>query len=143
MTRAAQVLARTEARQTAFLQAFAELGTITGACRTSGVGRRSVYDWLADDERFAREFDAARETAADVLEAECRRRGLEGVEEPVYYQGQVVGTVRRYSDACLLALLKAYRPDRFTGRGGHAAPVDRVAVVRVSYDHNMKPDKLE
>ena len=66
------------ARQTAFLQAFAELGTVTGACRMSGVGRRSVYDWIAHDQRFALEFDAAREAVADLLEAECRRRGVDG-----------------------------------------------------------------
>jgi hypothetical protein len=78
-----------------------------------------------------------------VLEAECRRRGRDGVEDPVYYQGAVVGYHRRYSDACLLALLKAHRPDRFTGRAGHAGPTDRRTVVRVSYDHHMKPDDLE
>ena len=78
-----------------------------------------------------------------MLEAECRRRGHDGVEEPVYYLGQVVGSIRRYSDACLLALLRAYRPDRFSARRGHAEPTDRRPVVRVSYDHNLKPDDLE
>ena len=127
------------AGQTAFLQAFAERGTVTAACLASRVGRRTVYDWIAHDERFARDFDAAREAAADVLEAECRRRGQDGVEDPVYYRGQVVGSVRRYSDACLLALLKVYRPDRFTGRGRHAGTADRARrgrsrVLRLPYE---------
>ena len=145
LTLAAQALERTVAAQTAFLQAFAERGTVTAACLASRVGRRTVYDWLAHDEQFARDFDAARHAAADVLEAECRRRGVDGVDEPVYYRCTVVGSVRRYSDACLLALLKAYRPDRFTGRGGHAGTADRggeAPIVRVSYDYHMKPDDM-
>jgi hypothetical protein len=146
VTLAAQALARTVAAQAAFLQAFAERGTVTAACLASRVGRRTVYDWIAHDERFARDFDAARQAAADLLEAECRRRGQDGVDEPVYYRGAVVGYHRRYSDACLLELLKAYRPDRFTGR---RAPMGTTAggagstIVRVSYDHKMRPDDLE
>ena len=66
---------------------------------------------------------------------------MDGTDEPVYHRGAVVGYTRRYFDACLLALLKAYRPDRFTGRG-QAGTRDRGTVVRVSYDHNMKPDDL-
>jgi hypothetical protein len=57
---------------------------------------------------------STRQAAADVLEAECRRRGQHGVDQPVYYRGAVVGYTRRCADAGLLALLKAYRPDRFT-----------------------------
>jgi hypothetical protein len=80
-----------------------------------------------------------------VLEAECRRRATSGVSEPVFHRGEVVGYVQRPSDACLLALLKAYRPDRFAGRRGHAGAADRGVgspVVRVSYDAQMKPDDM-
>lgn len=61
----------------------------------------------------------------------------------VYYQGQVVGTTKKYSDLCLLALLNAYRPEYFkhrhehTGKGGGP-----MAVIHVSYDANMKPDDM-
>ena len=51
--------------------------------------------------------------ATDTLEMEARRRASLGVEEPVYYQGQVVGYVRKYSDVLLMFLLKAQRPEKF------------------------------
>jgi len=39
----ARALEHREAGQAAFLKALAEVGTVTAACLTSGVGRRTVY----------------------------------------------------------------------------------------------------
>jgi hypothetical protein len=57
------------------------------------------------------------EEAADVLLAEARRRAIEGVEEPIMHQGQVVTTVRRYSDLLLIFLLKSARRRDFDPSG--------------------------
>lgn len=51
--------------------------------------------------------------AADRLEREAWRRAVEGWEEPVYPKGQLVGTVRLYSDTLLALLLRAARPKRY------------------------------
>ena len=110
--------ARTARQQAAFLEAFVALGTVEAACRRVGVGRRTVYDWAEDDESFADRFQEARAAVADRLEQECRRRALDGTAEPVFFEGRVVGARQRYSDLCLLALLRAYRPERF-GRDSH------------------------
>ena len=70
-------------------------------------------------------MDHAREEAADTLEAEARRRAIEGVEEPVFHKGQRVGTVRKYSDLLLIFLLKGVRPQKFRDnyqRAGTGAP---------------------
>jgi len=58
------------------------------------------------------------------------RRGVEGVLEPVWYNGKIVGHRRRYSDVMLIFMLKARRPGTFrdnatiehSGHGG--APLD-------------------
>lgn len=47
------------------------------------------------------------------LEAEARRRAMDGVDEPVYHKGEVVGHVRKYSDTLLIFLLKAHRPHKY------------------------------
>ena len=68
-------------KQRAFLAAFAGAGT----CRrraSRAAWPSTVYNWLEQDEAFARLFDDARQTATDVLEAECRRRALQGVRIP-------------------------------------------------------------
>ena len=131
-------------KRRAFLAAFAERGSVQAACLESGVGRRTVYHWLERDEAFAPQFDDARQTATDVLEAECRRRALEGVPAPVYYQGKMVGHAQKYSDLLLLALLNAYRPERFGRRQEHRDRKGATlsAVVHVTYDARMKPDDM-
>ena len=53
------------------------------------------------------------EEARELLEAEARRRAAMGVEEPVFYKGQVVGHIRKYSDNLLMFLLKAHWPEKF------------------------------
>ena len=100
-------------KQRAFLAAFAERGNVQAACLESGVGRRIVYHWLKHDEAVRTAVRRRRQTATDVLEAECRRRALEGVPGPVYDQGKMVVHAQKYSDLLLLALLNAYRPERF------------------------------
>ena len=131
---AARARERSASRQQTFLKALEGLGTIQAACLASRVGRRTVYDWVEKDKHFADAFQLARDVAADVLEAEARRRGLEGVAEPVFFQGAVVGHVTRYSDACLMALLSAYRPERFGRRRAAKPDASPRAIVHVSYD---------
>jgi hypothetical protein len=109
--------------QTAFLAAFAETGTVTHGAKSSGISRQTHYNWLTDA-GYSERFSDAQEQATDNLEREARRRAVEGVEEPVYYQGEVVGKIRKMSDTLLIFLLKGARPDKYrerlehTGHGG-------------------------
>jgi hypothetical protein len=47
-------------------------------------------------------------------ERELARRGIEGWEEPVFdIKGNHCGNKRRYSDACLIFMLKSLKPEVF------------------------------
>lgn len=88
------------------------------ASRDAAYSRRSTQDKdgaaLVEAQAFARAWDSALEVATDALEAEARRRAIQGVSEPVgWYQGKPGGKVRRYSDTLLIFLLKAHRPEKF------------------------------
>lgn len=52
----------------------------------------------------------------DALEDEAVRRAHEGVLKPVFQQGKEVGHVREYSDALMVTMLKARRPEKFKDR---------------------------
>src|SRR5262249_21583923 len=56
----------------------------------------------------------------EVLEAELRRRAVEGWLEPVYYRGKKVGDVRKFSDTCLIFALKGEKPEKYRERFEHA-----------------------
>ena len=108
--------ARTPETRAAFLEALAGSANITGSCRSAGIGRQTVYQWREEDEQFAKDWDSALEEAFDKLEAEAWRRGHDGVDKPITYQGQVTGTFREYSDKMLEILLKAHRPKKYVDR---------------------------
>jgi hypothetical protein len=90
-------------------------GNVTVACAQAEVGKTQVYEWRKDDIEFRFAWDDAIESAADLLEAEAFRRGVQGTRRPVYQGGVLVGHVQEYSDTLLIFLLKAARPHKFRG----------------------------
>lgn len=114
-----------EQRQGIFLRALAQGETMARALAQAGIASRATINaWREKDADFAAAYVEAQENASDLLEAEARRRAVDGVEEPLHYQGQVFAHVRRYSDTLLLALLKATRPEKFKDRVEHSGSVE-------------------
>ena len=126
---------RTAKVRDAFLAGLEDGMTIAAASKAVGAGRRTMYDWREADTDFAAAWDDAYETGTDVLEDEAKRRAVDGVQEPVIYQGKlsmtkddkgndIPLTVRKYSDTMLIFMLKGRRPEKFkdrhehTGKGG-------------------------
>ena len=102
--------ARTDAKQR-FLEAYAETGIMRSACEAIGVSRQAVWGWQEHDEEFSAAFNQARALADDALRKEIHRRGVEGVEKPIFYKGHQVATVREYSDTLLIFQAKARMPE--------------------------------
>ena len=117
----------------AFLAALAECGILSQAAEAAGVDRATVWRRRQDDAEFSAACDQAIDMAADKLEAEARRRALEGVEEPVYQAGQLIGTKTVYSDSLLALLLKGRRKRVFAERvettGADGGPVKSQVLV--------------
>jgi hypothetical protein len=95
-----------------FIAALVETGSPGAAAEKVGVTLRAAYKRREQDASFRAAWDAAHETSVDLLEAEARRRAYEGVSEHVYRGGEWV-EIRKYSDALLMFLLKAERPEKY------------------------------
>ena len=63
------------------------------------------------DDDYTEAFDHAKQEAVETLEAEARRRAVDGWEVPVCQGGRKVGAIRKYSDLLLIFLLKAAAPE--------------------------------
>ena len=103
-------------RLQAALLEYANTGIMTKACTASGISRGALRLRIRLDPDFAEMWNHAREVAADGLEAEARRRAVEGVDKPVYYQGEKIDTIKEYSDTLLVKLLGAHKPALFRER---------------------------
>jgi hypothetical protein len=125
---------------------------IVEAAKASHIGRQCHYDWIKQ-ENYKTAFADAQEEAIGVLEAEAHHRAMEGVEEPVIWQGKICFepqrdpktgqikrdrkgqpllsttplTIPRKSDNLLMFLLKKLDPSYREN-----APVQRAAAASAS-----------
>ena len=86
---------------------------MTTAAKQSGISRKAAYAACERSPTFKAECAEAKEEALDLLEQELLRRAEVGVNEPVYYKGEVVGEIRKYSDVLGMFMLKAGRPAKY------------------------------
>jgi hypothetical protein len=115
------------AKKRAFCEALARTGVIGTAAKIAGINHQTYYNWVDADEDFAEQVKLAKIAAADLLEAEARRRAVEGWDEPVFWQGEEVGGIRKYDSTLLIFLLKGEKPEkyreRYDVRVGDSVPV--------------------
>jgi hypothetical protein len=96
--------------RSSFLRLLAEGWSATHAARATGFSRQRFYELRARDDAFRDDWAAAVDQGTDRLEDEAYRRAVEGVPEPIFSRGEVVGERRVYSDRLIEFLLKARRP---------------------------------
>ena len=108
-------------RRRAFLVALAETGQVMTAAMAAGFTDTSALQRSRrEDEDFAADWDLAVDAATDMLVDEARRRAVDGVHDPQYYKGEIVGYTLKYSDPLIMFLIRANRPEQYreTARGG-------------------------
>lgn len=96
-----------------FLETLRQTGNVGVAAEIINVYRTTPYQWKKKDPAFAKRWEEALDAAADVAEAEVRRRAVEGWDEPVFYKGEVVGYTKKYSDRMLELHIKALKPEKY------------------------------
>lgn len=127
----------------AFLDALAAGLTVREACHASGLGRTRLYELRAEDVGFAADWDRAEAEGTEVLEQEARRRAVEGVDEPVFHRGEVVGAVRKYSDTLLIFLLKGRKPEVYRDNVHVTRELDEAAIEALAEKHGVDPGRLK
>lgn len=102
----------TLSKQTQFLRQLSATHSVSEAARSIGMTRQSAYRLRS--RLKGKPFDLAWEVAFhhsfDVLAHAALERALNGVEVPVFYQGEQVGEYRRYDERLTVALLAGVTP---------------------------------
>jgi hypothetical protein len=91
----------TEHRREIFLKHYRKTGLLWVSADAAGVSGFTVKLHMKEDEDFRERVEEALSHYRDTIEQEIHRRGIEGVDEPVFHQGIRVALVRKYSDRML------------------------------------------
>jgi hypothetical protein len=116
----------------AFLEHLAAGWAVRHAARQTTHAFQRWYELRASDEGFAAAWSEAVEQGTQALEDEARRRAVDGVDEPIFQKGELVGSVRRYSDNLLMFLLRGRRPAVY--REGTAVELNAPVSVHIEPD---------
>ncbi len=88
-----------------FLEHLSHRGNVRAACASVGMSREAAYRLRRRDALFARGWNAALVLARAASVEMLADRALDGIEEEVWYRGELVGTRRRFDTRLLLAHL--------------------------------------
>lgn len=95
--------------------------TILGSCKAAGIPHTTFDRWRQTNPRFKIMVERALEIGNARLEDEAVRRAAEGVLEPKFHGGEIVGHVPRYSDGLLKFILQARKPEVYRSQQENSA----------------------
>ncbi|MDD5199209.1 MAG: hypothetical protein PHC88_05345 [Terrimicrobiaceae bacterium] len=129
-------------RQKLFLEIYAQVGNVSKAAEHAELNRCTHYEWMDLDPTYPERFHDAESRFLDRVRDFVRRRAIDGVPEPLIWQGefmkdQATGeilTVLKRSDRILELLAQARCPEfkqkrELTGPDGGALKIEVITGV--------------
>ncbi len=105
-------------KQAAFLRALSASHSVSVAARSVSMSRQSAYRLRSrlKGEAFDLAWEVAFHHSYDVLAHAALDRAINGIERPIFFQGEQVGSYRKYDERLTVAML-----NRMTSRGNPKA----------------------
>ena len=132
--------------QRAFIEALANTGSVASACRMVERSEGSAYALRRHPQagEFAQAWAAAQGHGVLRLQDAVLDRALNGVEVPLVYQGEVIGSYRKHDDRLALFILRNHLPEQYGGDGGRAPhAIDAKKLERLKKDWQAERDAEE
>ena len=135
----AQKLPSMAVRKTCFIELLRRTANVSRAAREAGLAHSTVYRQRTLSKAFAADWDNAVAEALDALEEAVLGRVRDGAPRPVFYAGEQVGTVRQYSDALAMFILKSKRPEIYNRLPQAVSEADEMteAEAEAEFDRRM------
>ena len=118
-----------------FIKALAATGSVRSACRRVRRSDHGAYALRHHPEagEFCAAWDAAAQFGIRRIEDAATDRALNGVEERIFYHGDLVGTRVRHDERLVMFMLRNRAPERFAAGGGARAltAVDETRLARL------------
>lgn len=106
-----------------FINVLAASGSVPLAMRETGISRVAFNRRRERYPEFTVEADDAMAHFREaVIEKAALTRAVDGWLEPVFYKGEAIGHVRKYSDTLLNKLLEGNMPEKYRSKTENSAP---------------------
>lgn len=132
----------TNAQKERYILALRQRGLESTAANTAGVTMKEVRAAYKADPIFEEQAHESMDLATDAFEEEAIRRAVDGVEKGIYFRGFEVATETTYSDALLVKVLAARRPELYGNKteitGANGGPIE--FTIRQFADHDEASD---
>lgn len=143
-----QGIALTAQQKEKFLaKLMSSAGNVSKASRAIKISRNTAYDHKKIDADFSQAWENVIDAVADAMEEELHRRAVKGYQEPVFYKGEMIAKVRKFSDRLLEFGLKGKRPDVYRDRidinNHHAGSLDVNIQSTIDAIYSDSPDSPE
>lgn len=129
------------ARWRRFFAELASTGAIVRSCKRCKIGKRKINRLREDYEDFEQKMQESLSKYVEDMESEADRRGMQGVDKAVYFQGEIVGYEKKYSDDLLKFRLRGLRPERY--RDNHPGSGQNLVapIINIYLPDNKRADK--
>lgn len=129
----------TSKARTRFLTELRETANVAHSARMAGHTRNAFYFHRSRHPEFAEAWEDAMGEAVDNLEAEARRRAMDGYKAIAHVtQNGKVTMHTVYSDRLMEVLLKGHRPERYVERMHLSGPGG--APIQISFSDLVSAD---
>ena len=102
-----------DSRKMIYLKALSKMGRPYQAASEAGVSMQCVKRSRKSDPDFAEAEISAKEIQVEWLENRVDEMAFEGIDEPVYQGGELVGHKKRFSERLAELRLKAESPEKY------------------------------
>jgi hypothetical protein len=100
-------------RQKDFIERLASSASVTDAARSVGMTRQSARDLYNRSAHFSAAWDEAMRASVSVLAETAFERAVNGVQEQVWHNGEMVGFREKHDNRLLMFLLRVRDPLNF------------------------------
>lgn len=124
-----------------FFEGFSQYGIISDACRLAGVPISLVQTLRKSDKAFAQRFEDTREEVRDKVRRALMERSIDGVVEPVYQLGKLVGYTIVHDNKLLMFVAERLLRDEF--HLSEKMEITQGAPIRFEFVLGEQPDVVE
>ena len=93
-----------------YLELLEQTGLKGRSARAVGLHPSSMKRYRASNPEYDDEVELAVAAYRESIEAEIKRRAIDGIDSPVFYKGELVHTTKQYSDRLLELHAKRHIP---------------------------------